>query len=454
MFIFKIREALLKKYESASYMVQQKVFILFLLSFVLLFVIIPYSIADLIKFLISTENLNIFYTANIIFTIVGIFVTSTTIILIWKSKFTRASYLLTIYLTIGTCLIFLSGYNLYIETGFTNQGYFFFLILLLSIFFDSKKILIIMAIMFITSNTALYFIAKPYINPSVSERAIFYSFINSNIVILMGALILYLSITISNKSFERTDSELKKNRELTETLEIKVEERTLELQNANEQLSSLGNNLQRYLPPQLVESIIKGEKDSIVETERKKLTIFFSDIKGFTTTTDGMEPEELSSLLNEYLSEMTDIAHRWGGTVDKFVGDAIMIFFGAPESTNDKDHAVSCVKMAIEMQTCMKTLQEKWFNEGIEYPLEIRIGITTGVAAVGNFGAEHRLSYTAIGGQVNLASRLESICKPGEILISHPTYAMVKDEIKCRDLDPVQVKGIHREIRVYEVVMN
>jgi signal transduction histidine kinase/class 3 adenylate cyclase len=215
-----------------------------------------------------------------------------------------------------------------------------------------------------------------------------------------------------------------------------------------------GDELKRYLPPQLVDSILKGEKHVTFENERKKLTIFFSDIKGFTDTTDSMEAEELSSLLNEYLTEMTKISHKYGGTIDKFIGDAIMIFFGAPESTTEKDQALRCVKMAIEMQVKMRELKLKWFKSGIEYPLEIRIGINTGTATVGNFGAEDRLSYTVIGGQVNLASRLENLADPGGILISHSTWAQIEEEIPCKKRGKVQVKGISREILVYDVLID
>jgi adenylate cyclase len=231
--------------------------------------------------------------------------------------------------------------------------------------------------------------------------------------------------------------------DLNQNLEIKV----------REQLNTImkGDELKRYLPPQLVDSIVKGEKHVTFENERRKLTIFFSDIKGFTETTDSMEAEELSLLLNEYLTEMTKIAHQHGGTIDKFIGDAIMIFFGAPESTTEKDQALRCVKMAIEMQNKMTDLKQKWFNSGIEYPLEIRIGINTGTATVGNFGAEDRLSYTAIGGQVNLASRLEGLCNPGGILISHSTWANVEEKIPCKVRGKVKVKGINREILVYDV---
>jgi len=234
----------------------------------------------------------------------------------------------------------------------------------------------------------------------------------------------------------------------------KMREARRQLRDRNQALANIEKNLKKYLPIQLVDKIKSGKKDATIETERRKLTVFFSDIKGFTEVTESLEAEELSSLLNEYLTEMTQIAHKWGGTVDKFIGDAIMIFFGAPERTPDMQNAINCVKMAIEMQEKMKALQNKWFNEGFENPLHIRIGISTGTSTVGNFGAEDRLSYTVIGSQVNIASRLEGICKPDEIMISHPTWAYVKDEIRCTPGEKVAVKGIPREIMTYRVVVN
>lgn len=210
--------------------------------------------------------------------------------------------------------------------------------------------------------------------------------------------------------------------------------------------------LKNYLPSQLVDSVLNLDSDTQISTERRKLTIFFSDIKDFTLTTDSMESEELLNLLNNYLSEMTKIALKWGGTIDKFIGDAIMIFFGAPNIIDDKTHAINCVKMAIEMQKKMKDLQSKWFNSGIEKPLSIRIGINTGVVTVGNVGTKERLIYTAIGQHVNIASRLEHECSPDSILISHSTHALVKDEIKCSEVKTIKVKGIQRDLLAYEVL--
>ena len=133
----------------------------------------------------------------------------------------------------------------------------------------------------------------------------------------------------------------------------------------------------------------------------------------------------LSILLNSYLNEMSKIALKYGGTIDKFVGDAILIFFGDPETKGDKEDACSCVLMALEMQERMHHLKNLWENQGITNPLEIRIGINTGYCNVGNFGSENRLDYTIIGGEVNLASRLESNAMTGQILISQETLSLI-----------------------------
>ena len=128
---------------------------------------------------------------------------------------------------------------------------------------------------------------------------------------------------------------------------------------------------------------------------------------------------------------MSKIALRYGGTIDKFVGDAILIFFGDPETKGEKEDAHSCVLMALEMQERMHHLKNLWEDQGITNPLEIRIGINTGYCNVGNFGSKNRLDYTIIGGEVNLASRLESNAMAGQILISQETYALIKKHIVC-----------------------
>ena len=222
----------------------------------------------------------------------------------------------------------------------------------------------------------------------------------------------------------------------------------VQTQNKIEQLAS---QLSKYLSPQVYKSIFSGKKNVKIEAYRKKLTVFFSDIKGFTEITDRLEPEVLSSLLNSYLNEMSQIALKHGGTIDKFVGDAILIFFGDPETRGEKEDAKACALMALEMRERMKHLRKIWEDQGISNPLEIRIGINTGFCNVGNFGSEDRLDYTIIGGEVNLASRLESNADPGQILISHETYSLIKKDIVCEKKEELSVKGISHKIQTYQI---
>ena len=222
----------------------------------------------------------------------------------------------------------------------------------------------------------------------------------------------------------------------------------VQTQNKIEQLAS---QLSKYLSPQVYKSIFSGKKNVKIEAYRKKLTVFFSDIKGFTEITDRLEPEVLSSLLNSYLNEMSQIALKHGGTIDKFVGDAILIFFGDPETKGEKEDAKACALMALEMRERMKHLRKIQEDQGISNPLEIRIGINTGFCNVGNFGSEDRLDYTIIGGEVNLASRLESNADPGQILISHETYSLIKKYIVCEKKEELSVKGISHKIQTYQI---
>jgi adenylate cyclase len=224
-----------------------------------------------------------------------------------------------------------------------------------------------------------------------------------------------------------------------------------QLQDERQIVLDLSNKLRVYLPPQFVESLARGDRDAGLDYKRRKLTVFFSDVKGFTAWTDKLEPEETREILNQYLSEMSRIADKWGGTIDKFIGDAIMIFFGDPEFTNDKDHALRCVKMAMEMQTKMGDLCAEWEDRGHEDPLHIRVGINTGYATVGNFGSGKRLNYTALGSTVNLASRIETACLPDKITVSHSTYSLIKNEIECIPKGMIEVKGFSESVKIYEV---
>ncbi|EON92335.1 adenylate/guanylate cyclase [Marinobacter lipolyticus SM19] len=225
-----------------------------------------------------------------------------------------------------------------------------------------------------------------------------------------------------------------------------------QIQNQREQSIALSHKLSKYLSPQVWQSIFTGERDVRLETQRKKLAIFFSDIKGFTELSEEMEPEALTELLNHYFNGMSEVALKYGGTIDKFVGDSIMVFFGDPTSRGQREDAFACVSMAIEMRKHMKIMRQKWRSQGIKTPLEIRMGISTGYTTVGNFGAENRMDYTIIGKEVNLASRLESLADPGEILVSYETFSLIKDRIMCRDKGEITVKGFGKPVPIYEVV--
>jgi len=225
-----------------------------------------------------------------------------------------------------------------------------------------------------------------------------------------------------------------------------------EIKREQEKAARLARNLAKYLSPQVWEMIFSGKKHVRLETQRKKLTVFFSDIKGFTELSEELEAEALTDLLNTYLNEMSKIALKYGGTIDKFVGDCVMIFFGDPSTQGAKKDALAAVSMAIAMRKHMKVLRQQWRAQGITKPLEIRMGLNTGYCTVGNFGADTRMDYTIIGRDVNLASRLESASEAGEILISHETYSLVKDLIMCRDKGQIAVKGFTRPVQIYQVV--
>jgi adenylate cyclase len=146
---------------------------------------------------------------------------------------------------------------------------------------------------------------------------------------------------------------------------------------------------------------------------------------------------------------MSDIALKHGGTIDKFIGDAILIFFGDPETKGDAEDAKACLRMAIEMQHRLAELNAKWRNAGLEHTFGVRIGINTGFCNVGNFGSADRMDYTIIGAEANLAARLQSIAEPGHIVASYETYALVRDTVAAHALPPITMKGISREVIPY-----
>ncbi|MEO5334577.1 MAG: adenylate/guanylate cyclase domain-containing protein [Magnetococcus sp. YQC-5] len=234
-----------------------------------------------------------------------------------------------------------------------------------------------------------------------------------------------------------------KNQEINDLLvDVTIKSKALEV---------ISSKLSKYLSPQLYNSIFSGNREVHIESRRCKLTVFFSDIVGFTEITESLEAEDLTALLNEYLNAMAKIALKYGGTIDKFIGDAIMIFFGDPESHGVREDALACVSMALEMRSKIAELKAKWSVQGFQKQFDARMGINTGYCTVGNFGSNDRMDYTIIGGQVNIASRLETMAPTGGILISHETYSLIRENIYCEESGEVTLKGIFSPIRTYIV---
>jgi class 3 adenylate cyclase len=225
------------------------------------------------------------------------------------------------------------------------------------------------------------------------------------------------------------------------------------LRQTNATLENVSRQLAKYISPQLYQSIIDGRQDVKIESTRKKLTIFFSDIEGFAEITDQLESEELTALLNEYLTEMSGIAERHGANFDKFIGDAIMCYFGDPETRGVKEDADACLRMALDMRERLHELQSGWQDRGlIDRPFRARMGINTGYCTVGNFGSQDRMDYTIIGHEVNLAARLEANAEPGGILLAAETYSLVKDWLLAEEREALTVKGFAQPVRTYRVM--
>ena len=267
---------------------------------------------------------------------------------------------------------------------------------------------------------------------------------------------------------EKTNAELikAKNRleDYAKNLEQKVDERTAELRNAQDELILFNqgleakvdeqveelkryNELRRYLSPKLTEKILSSGDTLGAEPQRKMMTVMFSDIRNFSALTESLEPEEIFQLLDRYLSEMIKLIHEYEGTLNKIIGDGLLVFFSDPIPMND--HAERAVMMAVDMQKRVVELRDEWLQYG--YMLGIGIGINTGYMTVGNIGSDTHRDYTVIGNQVNVAARLESLAEPGQILVSHRTYSRVKDIVEMEKVGEIRVKGIHNPVVTYSI---
>ncbi len=219
----------------------------------------------------------------------------------------------------------------------------------------------------------------------------------------------------------------------------------------DQQKNQIKSTFMQYLSPDVVQQLVDNPELATLGGERKEITAYFSDIQGFTSISEGMTPDMLVHLLNEYLTAMTDIILSHGGTVDKYEGDAIVAFFGAP--IPHEDHAVRCCRAAVDMQKKLTELRAHWKTH--DFPVILtRMGMNTGQAVVGNMGSQQRMDYTMMGDTVNLAARLEGANKAygSYTMISGSTYEAVKDDFLTRKLDLLQVVGKSEPIGVYELI--
>jgi adenylate cyclase len=210
--------------------------------------------------------------------------------------------------------------------------------------------------------------------------------------------------------------------------------------------------LGRYTSPALVRQLMEHPEHLSLEWgESREMSVYFSDIAGFTTISEGLKPEDLVALLNDYLTAMTDLVLSHGGVVDKYIGDAIMAFWGAPLPA--PDHAVRAVSCAIAMRDKCDQLRASW-QERFGHEVFARAGVNSGMAVVGNMGSKHKYNYTVMGDMVNLASRLESANKPYGtfFMISETTVASLGGKFEVRELDRIAVKGKEKPVTVFEVL--
>lgn len=205
----------------------------------------------------------------------------------------------------------------------------------------------------------------------------------------------------------------------------------------------------RYVAREVVEEILKNPENMALTGERREVTVLFCDVRGFTPLSERLSPEEVVLLLNDFYNLMIETTFKHDGTLDKFLGDAVMAVFGAPLA--HPDHSARAIRTALAMQEGIVGLNERRARDGKE-PIAVGIGVSAGEAVAGTVGTEDRMEYTVIGDSVNLAARLESNAKPGQILISHRTYERVRDLVDARPLGRIRVKGKEEEVEVYEVL--
>lgn len=208
--------------------------------------------------------------------------------------------------------------------------------------------------------------------------------------------------------------------------------------------------LRRYAPAAVADRILSGDAEAVGRPQRIRVTVMSSDVAGFTALADQIDPESLSQIIDEYMAAMSEVVEGQGGVVTEFAGDGLMAIFGAPETLEPEEQVRRALAAAHTMHARLADLNKTWFRLGIEQPLQVRIGINTGMLSVGTFGSDGRATYTAIGLQMNVAARIQAHCSPGGILLSSASWHLVNDTVECEPLGEVAVKGVHFPISVYK----
>ena len=205
----------------------------------------------------------------------------------------------------------------------------------------------------------------------------------------------------------------------------------------------------RYVAREVVDEILKNPESLVLTGQRREVTVLFCDIRGFTPLAERLDPEAVVLLLNEFYNLMIETTFKHDGTLDKFLGDGVMCVFGAPIAR--ADHAMQAVRTALDMLDGIAGLSSRFTRQG-RPPIAVGIGVSAGEVVAGTVGSEDRMEYTAIGDSVNLAARLESIAKPGQVLISQHTLDMIDDHVQAKAMGAIRVKGKEEEVEVYEVI--
>lgn len=209
--------------------------------------------------------------------------------------------------------------------------------------------------------------------------------------------------------------------------------------------------LRRYAPSSVVSRIELGDR-TVDHPQRRKVTVFFSDVVGFTQLADRVDPEALAEIVNDYLGSLSELIERHGGTLNEFAGDGVMAIFGAPDDMDPADQVLAALAAARELQVSLPEWSKTWYQHGVVEDAQARVGINTGTVSVGTFGSTIRATYTGIGLQTNIAARVQAHAEPGGILLSNTSWHLVKGQVRCEPRGEVRVKGVHFPIELYEPV--